>query len=223
VIPVLASLIVSHLVTAQVTEGCLVVSPDAARRWRGAQSQPSPARRPYSPGSGTPKAASTPGRPHARSSPATGRSGPRRPRRSPATPACSSPSPATRLSTGFTCAPPTRAGRPFAAVRLRQRVTRGPGSRAAGIGMAFQAHRVRTSPLVRGQRTPPGRLGPRRREVRERPARRTIRRIRRRSARRMTKAAVRPVGMSVSGNFRVRFGCLTGGVHGRTQACRVGR
>jgi Transaldolase/Fructose-6-phosphate aldolase len=87
----------------------------------------------------------------------------------------------------------------------------------------LQARRVRPGPLVRGQRTPPGRLGPRRREVRERPARRTIRRIRRRSARRMTKAAVRPVGMSVSGNFRVRFGCLTGGVHGRTQACRVGR
>jgi len=59
----------------------------------------------------------------------------------------------------------------------------------------LQAHRVRPGPLVRGQRTPPGRRGPRRREVRERPARRTIRRIRRRSARRMTNAAVRPAGM----------------------------
>jgi hypothetical protein len=27
---------------------------------------------------------------------------------------------------------------------------------------------------------------------------------------RVTRAAMRPAGMSVSGNFRVRFGCLTG-------------
>jgi hypothetical protein len=39
----------------------------------------------------------------------------------------------------------------------------------------------------------------------------------------VTRAAMRPVGMSLSGNLRVRFGCLTGGVHGRTQPCRVGR
>jgi hypothetical protein len=35
--------------------------------------------------------------------------------------------------------------------------------------------------------------------------------------------AMRPAGMSVTGNVRVRFGCLTGRVHGRTQTCRVGR
>jgi hypothetical protein len=64
----------------------------------------------------------------------------------------------------------------FATVRLRTRVTKGPGSRAAGIAMVFkliesaQAH-------WRGQRIPPGRPGPRRREVRERQTRRTTRRI----------------------------------------------
>jgi hypothetical protein len=49
----------------------------------------------------------------------------------------------------------------FATVRLRTRVTKGPGSRAAGVAMAFK--RIRPGPLARGQRTPPGRPGPRRR------------------------------------------------------------
>ena len=40
--------------------------------------------------------------------------------------------------TGFTCAPPTRSSSTFATVRLRQRVTKGPGSRAAGVAMAFR-------------------------------------------------------------------------------------
>lgn len=39
--------------------------------------------------------------------------------------------------TGSTCAPPTIEST-FATVRLRQRVTKGPGSRAAGIAMAFE-------------------------------------------------------------------------------------
>jgi hypothetical protein len=34
---------------------------------------------------------------------------------------------------------------------------------------------------------------------------------------------MRPAGMSVSGNLRVRLGCLTGGLHRGTQTCRVGR
>jgi putative transposase len=67
----------------------------------------------------------------------------------------------------------------FATVRLRTRVTKGPGSRAAGVAMAFkliesaQAHwRAVNAPHL-------GRPGPRRREVRERQPRRTTRRIRR--------------------------------------------
>jgi len=50
----------------------------------------------------------------------------------------------------------------------------------------LQAHRICTSPLASGQRTSHGRPGPRWRRVRERPARRTTRRIRRRSASRVT-------------------------------------
>jgi Transposase, Mutator family len=90
------------------------------------------------------------------------------------------------------------------------RVTKGPGSRAAGVAMAFKLIESRPGPLTRGQRAPPGRPGPCRSEVRERRTRRTTRRIKRCSASRVTRAAMRPVGMSVSGNFRVRFGCLTG-------------
>jgi hypothetical protein len=33
---------------------------------------------------------------------------------------------------------------------------------------------------------------------------------------------MRPVGMSVSGSFRVRFGCFTGGVHGWTHELPIG-
>jgi putative transposase len=46
-------------------------------------------------------------------------------------------------------------------------------------GDGLQTHRIRPGPLARGQRTPPGRPGPRRREVRERQTRRTTRRVRR--------------------------------------------
>jgi hypothetical protein len=44
----------------------------------------------------------------------------------------------TRPSTGCTCAPPTRYGSTFATVRHRTKVTKGPGSRAAGLAMAFK-------------------------------------------------------------------------------------
>jgi len=85
-----------------------------------------------------PRTATTPSRPPRRSRTSTHRSGPRPPRRSPTTSTSCSRSTTTRLSTGSTCAPPTRSNRPFATVRLRQRVTKGPGSRAAGIAMAFK-------------------------------------------------------------------------------------
>jgi hypothetical protein len=57
----------------------------------------------------------------------------------------------------------------FATVRLRQRVTRGPGSRAAGRD-GVQTHRVGTAPLACRQFRPPRRAGQSRREVRERRA-----------------------------------------------------
>jgi putative transposase len=65
----------------------------------------------------------------------------------------------------------------FATVRLRQRVTKGPGSRAAGIAMAFKLMESAQARVASGQRTSPGRPGPRRSEVREGQARRTTRRI----------------------------------------------
>jgi putative transposase len=64
----------------------------------------------------------------------------------------------------------------FATVRLRQRVTKGPGSRAAGIAMAFKLIESRPTPLARRQRTPRRRPRPRRRPLRQRPHRRTTRR-----------------------------------------------
>jgi hypothetical protein len=41
-------------------------------------------------------------------------------------------------STGCTCGPPIRYGSTFATVRHRTKVTKGPGSRAAGLAMAFK-------------------------------------------------------------------------------------
>lgn len=40
----------------------------------------------------------------------------------------------------------------FASIRLRTEVTKGPGSRAAGIAMAYKAARSRPGPLAQGQR-----------------------------------------------------------------------
>jgi len=86
----------------------------------------------------TPRTASTPSSPRRRSRSSTARSGPRRSPRSPSTSTCSSPSTTSPPNTGSTCARRTRSGSTFATVRLRQRVTKGPGSRAAGVAMAFK-------------------------------------------------------------------------------------
>ena len=65
----------------------------------------------------------------------------------------------------------------FATVRLRQRVTKGPRSRAAGVAMAFKLIESAQGRWARRQRTTPRRPGPRRRPLREGQARRTTRRI----------------------------------------------
>ena len=67
----------------------------------------------------------------------------------------------------------------FATVRLRQRVTKGPGSRRRRDRDGVQAHRVRPGPVASGQRTPPRRPRPRRRHLREGQTRRTTRPVRR--------------------------------------------
>jgi putative transposase len=56
----------------------------------------------------------------------------------------------------------------FATVRLRTKVTKGPGSRAAGIAMAYKLIDAAQAPLAGGQRTAPGRPGPRRRDLPQR-------------------------------------------------------
>ena len=102
------------------------------------RSRRSPARRSPSRRSGTPRIVSTPRRRQGRSRRSTGPSGPRRPRRSSTTSTCSWSSTTTPPSTGSTCARPTPIESTFATVRLRQRVTKGPGSRATGVAMAFK-------------------------------------------------------------------------------------
>jgi putative transposase len=59
----------------------------------------------------------------------------------------------------------------FATVRLRQRVTKGPGSRAAGIAMAFKLIESAAT-RWRASTPPPRRPRPRRRHLQERQARR---------------------------------------------------
>ena len=51
---------------------------------------------------------------------------------------CCSSSTTTRPSTGSICAPRTRSKVTFATVRQRTKVTKGPGSRAAGLAMAYK-------------------------------------------------------------------------------------
>jgi hypothetical protein len=46
----------------------------------------------------------------------------------------------------------------FATVRYRSKITEGPGSRAAGLGMAFTLTGSAQAPLAVRQRTPPGAL-----------------------------------------------------------------
>jgi hypothetical protein len=80
--------------------------------------------------------------------------------------------PARRLmttgpSTGTTGAPRTPINTTFATVRLRQRVTQGTGSWAAGTAMGVQADRVCPHQITSRQRAPPGRPRPCRRHLRE--------------------------------------------------------
>ena len=66
----------------------------------------------------------------------------------------------------------------FAIVRLRQRITKGPGSRAAGVAMAFKL--IEFAQARWRAVTPPSRCArPRRSPVAKRETRRTTRRIRR--------------------------------------------
>jgi putative transposase len=85
----------------------------------------------------TPRTATTPCRRSKHSRPTTAPSGPRQSRRSPSTRMCCWRSTTTRPNTIH-----LRTTNPiestFATVRLRQRITKGPGSRAAGVAMAFK-------------------------------------------------------------------------------------
>jgi hypothetical protein len=101
---------------------------------------PSPltrAPRPRSRRSSTPRTRTTRSRPPRPSRPTTAPSGPRRSPRSPTTSTCCSRSTTSPPSTGSASARPTHRV-DFPTVRLRQRVTKGPGSRAAGVAMAFK-------------------------------------------------------------------------------------
>jgi transposase-like protein len=66
----------------------------------------------------------------------------------------------------------------FATVRLRQRVTEGSGSRAAGVAMAFKLIESAQQRWRAVNAPTPGRRRPRRRTVREGQARRTTHRPR---------------------------------------------
>ena len=63
---------------------------------------------------------------------------PSRSRRSPTTPTCCWSSTRIRPSIGRIWSPRTQSNRTFATVRLRTKVTKGPGSRGAGIAMAYK-------------------------------------------------------------------------------------
>jgi hypothetical protein len=75
-------------------------------------------------------------KPPKRSPMTTVRNGPKRSRKSATTSTCCLRSTATRPSIGCICAPQIEST--FATVRLRTRVTKGPGSRAAGVALAFK-------------------------------------------------------------------------------------
>ena len=64
----------------------------------------------------------------------------------------------------------------FATVRHRTKITRGPGSRAAGLAMAFKLIEAAQDRWRAVNAPAPGRARPRRRDVRQRQARRTTRR-----------------------------------------------
>ena len=63
----------------------------------------------------------------------------------------------------------------FSTVRHRTKVTKGAGSRAAGLADGVQADRVRARPLAGGQRTPARRARPRRGDLHQRQTRRATR------------------------------------------------
>jgi hypothetical protein len=86
----------------------------------------------------TPKTATTPSRPRRHSPRPTARSSPKRSRRSPTTSTCCSLSTASPVSTGSTCAPPTRSSRPsqpsgYGSVSPRDPARGPPGSRWRSI------------------------------------------------------------------------------------------
>ncbi len=56
----------------------------------------------------------------------------------------------------------------FVTVRHRTKVTRGAGLAGGRAGDGVQADQVGPGPLARGERTPPGRVGPRRSRLRQR-------------------------------------------------------
>jgi transposase-like protein len=77
----------------------------------------------------------------------------------------------------------------FATVRHRTKVTKGPGSRAAGLAMAFKLIQATQDRWRRGQCTRTRRARPRRCTLRQRQTPRTARRIRRRYPSRVTRPA----------------------------------
>jgi len=80
-------------------------------------------------------------RPRSRSRPSRSTSGPSTPRRSPRSPTIWTPywsSTTIPPSTGSTYARQIRSKAPLPTVRLRTKVTKGPGSRAAGLAMAYK-------------------------------------------------------------------------------------
>jgi hypothetical protein len=102
----------------------------------------------------------------------------RRSRRSPTTSRCCSSSTTTRPSTGSTCAQRTRSSprsRP-SGIAGNSPAARGPGSRAAGLAMAFKPIEAAQDRWRALQRATPGRPGPHRRDLHQRQARRTTRR-----------------------------------------------
>ena len=113
----------------------LTRSPTSLPRCR---SRRTPARRRPSPRSGTPRTATTPAAPSPRSKLPTARSSARPSRRSPTISTSCSRSTTTRPSTGSTCAPPTRSSRPSPPSGTGRKITKGPGSKAAGLAMAFK-------------------------------------------------------------------------------------
>jgi transposase-like protein len=86
----------------------------------------------------TPRTSTRPKWRSRRSPSTTARSTPRRSQRSPTTPTCCWSSTSIRPSIGCICVPRTRSLSTFATVRLRTKVTKGPGSRATGIAMAYK-------------------------------------------------------------------------------------